>query len=218
MFKELIETEKRTRLLYDALQEALKMMEEGERMFAASCDSLVRGEPPELDLARSDRDINASERLVRRLIFQHLTLNPQQDLPVSLALTTVVYDMERIGDYAKSILELRAAGLVLQEGGADTEGFCSLREMISPLFAKTSKAFVEGDAGLAREVMASHEQVKERVDELIAGASQAIQEGNAAPLFPLVVRFLRRVSAHLSNVASSVVNPLDQIAGKATSE
>ena len=218
MFKEIIDTNKRTSLLYDALQEALKMMEEGERMVAASCESLVKDEPPQLDVARSDRDINASERLVRRMIFQHLTLNPQQDLPASLALITVIYDMERIGDYAKSLLELRGSGMVLQAGGADTEGFCSLREMISPLFAKTCTAFVESDAGLAREVMAVHEQVKTRVDELTASASEAIQKGQMTPLFPLAVRFLRRVSAHLSNVASSVVNPLDQIASKATSE
>lgn len=219
MFKEIIDTQKRTSLLYDALQEGLKMMEEGERMFAASCASLVSGEPPQLDIARSDRDINAGERLVRRMIFQHLTLNPKQDLPASLALITVIYDMERIGDYAKSLLELRAAGMVLgEEGAADTEGFCALRDMIQPLFAKTCTAFVESDAALAREVMAIHEQVKTRVDELTASASAAIQAGAMTPLFPLAARFLRRVSAHLSNVASSVVNPLDQIAGKAAHE
>lgn len=218
MFKEIIDTDKRTSLLYDALQEALKMMEEGERMFVASCDSLVSGDPPQLDVARSDRDINAGDRLVRRMIFQHLTLNPQQDLPASLALITVIYDMERIGDYAKSLLELRGSGMVLQEGGADTEGFCSLRAMIQPLFNQTCRAFMDSDDGLAREVMAVHEEVKKRVDELTASASEAIQKGRMTPLFPLAVRFLRRVSAHLSNVASSVVNPLDQIASKATSE
>jgi phosphate uptake regulator len=218
VFKEIIESEKRTSLLYDALQEGFKMMKEGERMFTASCDSLVSGEPPELDLARSDRDINASDRLVRRMIFQHLMLNPRQDLPASLGLITVIHDMERIGDYAKSLLELRGAGMVFQEGSADTEGFCSLREMISPLFAKTCTALVDSDAEMAREVMAVHEQVKIRVDVLTDSASEAIQKGQMTPLFPLAVRFLRRVSAHLSNVASSVVNPLDQIASKATNE
>lgn len=216
MFKEIFDTGKRASLLYDAFQEALKMMEEGERMFVASTDSLVSGAPPQLDLARSDRDINASERLARRLIFQHLTLNPQQDLPASLILVSVIYDMERIGDYAKSLLELRGVGMVLQQGSADAEGFCSLREMIRPLFSKTCTAFVEGDADLAREVMNVHENVKTRVDELTASASEAIQKGIMTPLFPLAVRFLRRVSAHLSNVASSVVNPLDQISSKAT--
>ena len=218
MFREIIDTRKRTSLLYDALQQALEMMAEGERMFGASCDALLSGEPPQLDIARSDRDINAGERLVRRLIFQHLTLNPQQDLTASLALTTVVYDIERMGDYAKSLLELRGSGMVLREGGDDTAGFCSLREMVEPLFAKTSQAFLDDDADAAREVMQEHERVKMRADELTAAAAAAIQEGGMTPLFPLALRFLRRVSAHLSNVASSVVNPLDQIASKATGE
>jgi hypothetical protein len=30
----------------------------------------------------------------------------------------------------------------------------------------------------------------------------------------MAVRFLRRISAHLSNVASSIANPLDRIGGK----
>ena len=218
MFKEIIDTRKRTSLLYDALQQALEMMAAGERMFVASCDALLSGEAPQLDIARSDRDINAGERLVRRLIFQHLTLNPQQDLTASLALTTVVYDIERIGDYAKSLLELRDSGMVLREGGDDTEGFRSLRAMVQPQFVRTSQAFLDDDADAAREVMEVHERVKVQADELTASAAAAIQEGSMTPLFPLAIRFLRRVSAHLSNVASSVVNPLDQIAAKATGE
>ena len=37
---------------------------------------------------------------------------------------------------------------------------------------------------------------------------------NDAVPFALAVRFLRRTSAHLSNVASSVVNPFDRLSGK----
>jgi hypothetical protein len=39
--------------------------------------------------------------------------------------------------------------------------------------------------------------------------------GRDAVLFTLTSRYLRRVSGHLSNVSSSVVNPLDQLAGRA---
>jgi phosphate uptake regulator len=32
--------------------------------------------------------------------------------------------------------------------------------------------------------------------------------------YALAARFLRRISAHLSNVASSVANPFDRVSGK----
>ena len=39
------------------------------------------------------------------------------------------------------------------------------------------------------------------------------QSNDAVP-FALAARFLLRASAHLSNVASSVVNPFDKLSGK----
>jgi phosphate uptake regulator len=59
-----------------------------------------------MDIAEKDETINVGERMVRRMVAQHLTINPEQDLPSSLVLISIVHDVERIGDYTKGLIEL----------------------------------------------------------------------------------------------------------------
>ncbi len=44
------------------------------------------------------------------------------------------------------------------------------------------------------------------------GAMEA--EGREAIVYAVASRYMRRVSGHLSNVATAVINPVDQLAGK----
>ena len=53
-----------------------------------------------------DDVVDDGERMVRRTILQHLTVNPQQDLVASLILVSMVQDAERIGDFARGMAEL----------------------------------------------------------------------------------------------------------------
>ena len=85
---------------------------------------------------------------------------------------------------------------------------------VLPFFDLTVRALRDSDAGAAREVMEKHLEVKERTDDIIVAAMEDKQISHDAVLFTLTSRYLRRVSGHLSNVASSVVNPLDQLAGR----
>ena len=215
MFKEIIEQQKRTALVYEAVDEVLRMLGLAEKMFDEVCSTLLAEEKADVNVDQVDREINAGERLVRRLIFQHLTVNPQQDLPASLALLSIVHDVERIGDYAKNLLELKQWGSLSQGEGAATCG--ELHSMVTPLFAQTREALQDSNADLARQVMQRHEEVKKISDKIVAATMQD-ETGQDAVLQALASRFMRRVSAHLSNVASSVANPLDQLSGKVAVE
>jgi Na+/phosphate symporter len=217
MFRDIIQTMKRTPLVYDAVQETLNMLVVVQRMFGSSCDVVFKGKPMATDLERDDDAINTGERLVRRMIVQHLTMNPSQDLPTSLALLSIIHDVERIGDYSKSLIELKDVGFELEEGSAHRNEACELHATIVPLFDQTLTALRESDADVARLVMNTHEEIKERTDQLLAAAVKGGGQGTGAMLYPLALRFLRRVSAHLSNIASSVGNPVDQISSDATS-
>ena len=218
MFRQIIQTMKRTTLVYDAVQETLNMLAVVQRMFGASCDVIFNGKPMSTDLERDDDAINTGERLVRRMIVQHLTMNPSQDLPTSLALLSIIHDVERIGDYSKSLIELQDVGFELEEGSTYKNEACQLHATIVPLFDQTLTALRESDADIARSVMNAHEGIKERTDQLLAAAVKGGGQGTGVMLYPLALRFLRRVSAHLSNIASSVANPVDQISSDATGE
>ena len=213
MLKEIMKTRKRTALLYDAIAEVLNMLERAQRMFGVSCGTLLSEDRLGVDVDREDRDINAGERLVRRMIFEHLTINPEQDLPTSLSVLSIVHDVERLGDYAKSLTELsqwREFGAAENRYGRTCK---DIHQMITPLFDDVQKALRESDGDVARSVMRQHVEIKARTDEFVE-AVMGEPDSKEAVLYTLASRYLRRISAHLSNVASSVVNPLDRITGK----
>lgn len=210
MFKEIVEANKRTALLVDAFEEIVQMVERAERMYDAACTALMSDQQREVNISAEDRAINEGERMVRRLVTQHLTVNPQQDLPASLALFSIVHDVERIGDYAKSLSEL--CQWQSSTDGAETGR--QIHEKIAPLFALLIQALRNEDADAARQVMRIHEEVKADSDTFVTAAFQDEQSNRHTVVQVIAVRFLRRISAHLSNVASSVVNPLDRIGGK----
>ena len=52
-----------------------------------------------IDIYAMDKKINSFERDVRRKVMTHLAISGSQDLGSGLILTSVVIDIERIGDY-----------------------------------------------------------------------------------------------------------------------
>ncbi len=210
MFKQIVETNKRTSLIVDAFEEVTHMVERAERMFDAACTAFMSDQERDVDVSAEDRAINEGERMIRRLVNQHLTINPTQDLPACLALFSIVHDVERIGDYAKSLSELC-------QWHSDSEGSEAgrqLHEKIAPLFGQLLQALRDEDIDAARQVMRTHEEVKIASDTFVTDSFQDEASNRHTVVQVMAVRFLRRISAHLSNVASSVVNPLDRISGK----
>ena len=213
MMKGLWGDKKPSGLVYDALEETCRMLALEERMFHAACDALLAGQEPAEDVVHEDEDIDVGERMVRRMVFEHLTMNPDQDLPASLALVSIVHDVERVGDYSKSLLEL-VRWCAADPGEGKYRDECQqIREMIEPMFGQTLNALQESDPDLARAVMRQHLKVKTRTDEVIEKVMEAPEVHHDAVLFSVASRFLRRVSAHLSNIASSIANPFDKLGG-----
>ncbi len=213
MIKNLWRGRKPSGLLNDALEETYGMLEREEGMYRAACDALLLGKQPEVDIVQEDEDINVGERMVRRMVFEHLALNPEQDLPASLALIGIVHDVERVGDYTKSLLEL-TRWRSEASGEEKYPAMCGeIREMIEPMFGMTLKALRESDADLAREVMRRHREVKDRTDLFVETVMQDPDVGRETVVCSIASRFLRRISAHLSNIASSVANPFDRLGG-----
>ncbi len=211
MFKEFYYPHKKSVLIKDAITEVVKMLEKVERMFSASFDYLFFGKEYSRDLFKEDVDINAGERIVRRLVFEHLTINPKQDLIPSLLLISIIGDVERIGDYAKHLWELRDYISEFKcEKNLDT--IMHIKDEIIPLFGMTKDAFYKSDEEKGKKVMEKHREIKKNVDNSMKSIflDKEILPVEAAILSNTLI-YLRRISAHLSNIASSVANPFDKI-------
>ena len=66
----------------------------------------------------------------------------------------------------------------------------------------------------ARQVMRQHEEVKKQSDESLDALMAAEGDRRQGVVDALALRFIRRTSAHLSNVASGLVNPMDRVGSK----
>ena len=79
----------------------------------------------------------------------------------------------------------------------------------------TIRAFEQGDSELGREAMDMQANLARECDTLTDKLlSDTELCGREAIIRALLIRFLKRVSAHLKNVASSLVNPYHKLGYK----
>src|SRR5690606_21912058 len=62
------------------------------------------------DLRLADRKVNRLEREIRRELVVHSSVYGGIDTPVVLVYMSIVKDVERVGDYAKNLLDLALDG------------------------------------------------------------------------------------------------------------
>jgi phosphate uptake regulator len=214
MFRELLAAWRRADPLKEMYEDLIRMIEAGEWMFEKCWDSAVRGsvEPDVKDeVYRRDVEVNRTERAIRRRIVEHLAVAPGQDVPACLILMSVVKDAERIGDYCKNILE---AAEMEVEPVARCGFFGSFREIYGQtreLFGKTRRALSEADVTLGHEVIAEERSVVALCDTLVERLASSDLPPRAAVPWALLARCLKRVAAHLGNLASSLVMPLHKL-------
>ena len=113
MFKQIFEMFKSDSLYEQALSECHEMLEIDREMFNESINALRTSDSAEIpiDIYAMDKKINSFERDVRRKVMTHLAISGSQDLGSGLILTSVVIDIERIGDYTKNIYDLAVSSV-----------------------------------------------------------------------------------------------------------
>ena len=219
MFKALFQVLSQKNLMIQALEKSDGALVKAERVTRAAFAALLDGQEPGFDLYELDREINRAEVEVRRMVLEHLVVHPATDLTPGLILISTIIDIERIGDYAKNVYDQ-----VNRAGGSwgDSEHHRRVRATVEEtmtMFGEVSAAMRSGDARAAEGVMNEHHGIGRRcetiIDEILADDSIPTRD---AVIMALTVRFLKRISAHLSNLASSVVNPFDRIGFKPRTE
>lgn len=210
MYRDLLNIWKGSGLLRLCIDDLLKMFDISEMMFSAGWE-MITGSGKVEGLYRIDRQLNELQIAIRRRILEHLAINPAQDINASFVLAILVIDLERIGDYAKNLDEIAKHYPEPISGGA-FDALHPMAERVKEMFTQTKIAITESDEELARRVMADQAdlamQADRLMDRLIESKDVSVKEGIVAALLS---RYIKRVSAHLKNVASSVVNPYHRI-------
>jgi len=197
-------------LIKAAFDDISAMLRHSARMMDLATEALLDNAPLEVDLDHMDDRVDEGERMVRRTVLEHLSLNPEQDLVASLVLVSLVQDAERVGDFARGLGELVPLAQQPRKGPFRDE----LKEIVAeirPLFAMTEEAFREDDEALAHVVVAKHREVKRRLSAYTEKVAESDLGADMAVVYSGAARILRRVGAHLSNICSSVIQPYDRM-------
>jgi len=210
MFKALFGGGQGATLLEAAFDDITTMLDQGAKMLDHALAALFDNESLPVDLDTMDDVIDDSERMVRRTVLKHLTVNPQQDLVASLILVSMVQDAERIGDFARGLADLSdLTGATLE--GSPAEELRSLADRLRPLFEVCERAFREDDAAGAIQVVSTHTELKQAFTDFVRHIARSDLPTDKAVAFALAAGSLRRISSHLSNIASTVTQPYDRI-------
>ncbi|HSJ27729.1 MAG TPA: PhoU domain-containing protein [Acidimicrobiia bacterium] len=163
-----------------------------------------------VQVRKTDREINRAERSIRRELVVHVSAHAGADLPLALVYMSIIKDIERVGDYAKNIWDV--ASVV-----GDQPARPDLSEVM-PLFDRTIGLIAEiAEIYAARDVKRATATLKRcddwlddydaRVDELMLSPEPSTEGVPKALLF----RHVKRITAHLMNVLTSVVMPFDRL-------
>lgn len=158
-----------------------------------------------------DIEVNNQEKEIRRLIFQHLSIRPRNDISGSLVLMSLVKDAERIGDYSKNIFE---AG-ILSRGTIKEIAFYNnlvpIQKRIADNFPLLSKAFKNSEEKLALEILKNYTPIKRDCDAILTSLFKREVSANEAVVTAMLSRYFKRINSHISNIASGLVYPLNEI-------
>ena len=197
-------------LIEAAFRDVSSMLAQAARMFDLAVESFFDNQPLAVDLEQMDDSVDEGERMVRRTVLQHLAVNPRQDLVASLVLASMVQDAERIGDFARGLGELVDMAAGRREGPFRDE-LSGLARELRPMFEECEEAFRNDDPDKARAVLEAHRALKKKLKDCRRKVAASDLDANSAVLYAGASQILRRISAHLSNIASTVVQPYDRI-------
>ena len=162
------------------------------------------------EIRETDRQINATEVEIRRALVVHASVHGGIDISEVLAFMNMIKDIERIGDYNKNIFDLAEEGVSFTDS-PELDSILSLRDEVSSRISLMGEILSVRDEQRARTYIERGDELRrdfdQRVNELLHSTEAAVTAVPKALLF----RFLKRVSAHSSNVVSAVVMPVDQL-------
>ena len=216
MFRKILDLFHRDSLLNQALKDSYIMLDVDREMFVESIKSLRKQDNSELkiDIRKKDLMINEYEREVRKKVLTHLSISGKADITPGLVLTSIIIDIERIGDYTKNIVELSLNHPTRLEGSIFEEELVKIEEILINIFDQLIDAFKNSKIQIAREIMKNSSEITRKCDKWVS----MLIKGEGTPQVPtdaiclaLYIRYLKRICAHLRNIATSIVNPFHRI-------
>lgn len=161
-------------------------------------------------LKQTDQEINIAQQQVRRALVIHASVSPAVDLADTLAYMSVVKDVERVGDYSKNLYDLAKYGADFSTA-PDFDELDDYRARVAQLMEDASAVFAARDVDAAQRLIDKADKFLDDYDTNVKAAFQSDGPASDAVARALYFRFLKRITAHVMNLMTSLVAPVHRL-------
>ncbi len=190
------------------LDESLALIRRGGAIFFRHANN-----PDEAEQVRKqDVRVNKAERRIRKQVLAHLSARPgDPDLSYCLVMINLVKDVERIGDYAKELVDLVSlTNRPLPEDELVNQ-LLDIRTDVETDFRACCEVIRSGDQSRAVALIRAGRAVVERCEALIQNIARSPHDAGTVAKLILSTRYYQRIAGHILNLLSSIVMPLHKI-------
>jgi phosphate uptake regulator len=191
-----------------------KMLLDNRHTFDLAINAVVGGTEASAvgkEIHKSDRRVNKGEREVRRRLVVHASLHGKRtDLPRVLVSMSIVKDVERVGDESKNIWDIADSGVDLSQAD-DIAWLTGLRDRTSRLIGECARIYNERDTESAHALIPEMDAILDEYDECVQKQIRSTSAPSDAVPRALLCRYLKRITAHLMNVLTSLVMPVHRL-------
>jgi phosphate uptake regulator len=210
--KQILQTYRTYKVIQESEKRIRAMIDLALSIFRASSLALLRQQEVGFDLYARDREINELVVDVRRKIVEHLSIAACHNVGGELVFLKVINDIERVGDYAKNLMDLAKMLPAPLPGGRFHEQLIGMLPTVEGFFKKAERALFDGAEDDARSVIKGHLEINQACEGIVEALLKDKEiEAPEAIALALTARYFKRVSSHLKNVASTAVNPFPHI-------
>jgi len=163
-------------------------------------------------IRKQDVRVNKIERRIRKQVLAHLSVEASgPDLPYCLLMMNLVKDVERIGDYAKELVDL--VGLTDQPLPEDelVSQLLEIRSQVEADFRASCDVIQSPDRSRAVKLIREGRAVVDRCEALIQNIARSPHPAGVTAKLILAARYYNRIAGHVLNLLSSVVMPLHKL-------
>ncbi|MFB3112107.1 MAG: PhoU domain-containing protein [Gemmatimonadales bacterium] len=170
--------------------------------------------PPEAveQIYRSDVRVNKAERKLRKIVITHMAVGPDlTTIPHTLLLMSLVKDVERLGDYAKNLTELRDFFDDPFPNSIEGTELQLVRKTTEDAFDAVRAVLDGADQEAATDRIRQLKDAGRRCDNLIPAIARSAASTEEAVVLTATSRHYKRIGGHLMNLFTSVVMPLHKV-------
>jgi phosphate uptake regulator len=214
MLKKIIELWKGQSFMNQVVEEFGEMLSDAEFVYNNAWGSVIgRVVIDEIRQPLYDRDkaVNKREREIRRMLVEHLTINPKEDTGACLVMMSLVKDAERIGDYSKNIFELATILRMDLKEMKYYKRLSALQKKLSKHLPLLKRAFLESDETIAQKILRNYQPIKSECNDILSDLFSEELPTQESVTTVLLSRYFKRINSHMSNIASGIVYSLDKI-------